>query len=160
MRAVALLALLLASAAAPISGVRAPGGVHPTCGVHPTWHPAVLHPRSEPSPSDPSPSGSTAVIDGKDDAPASMPRRYPPAGYSPHKGTSAGLRTRELPCPFAKGHAQLITQNLLEIFLFFERSKLFARFFLLLFRKFAIRSDCSAVPASLLDSFLVDLSVC
>lgn len=62
------------------------------------------------------------------------------------------------PCPFAKGHAQLITQNLLEIFLFFERSRLFARFFLLLFRKFAIRSDCSAVPASLLDSFLVTLS--
>ena len=91
MRAVALLSLLLASAAAPISGVRAPGGVHPT------WHPAVLHPRSEPSPSDPSPSGSTAVIDGKDDAPPSMPGRYPPAGYSPHKGTSAGLRSRELP---------------------------------------------------------------
>ena len=91
MRAVALLALLLASAAAPISGVRAPSGVHPP------WHPAVLHPRSEPSPGDPSPSGSTAAIDGKDDAPPSMPRRYPPAGYSPHKGTSAGLRTRELP---------------------------------------------------------------
>ena len=37
------------------------------------------------------------MIDGKDDAPPSMPRRYQPAGYSPHKGTSAGLRTRELP---------------------------------------------------------------
>jgi len=99
MRAGALLALLLASAADLAAGVRAPGGVHPA------WHPAVLHPGSSvpaaASPErDPPADAPTIAMDDDDDgapSPASMPGRYPTAGYSPHNGSSAALRTRELP---------------------------------------------------------------
>ena len=98
MRAGALLALLLASAADLAAGVRAPGGVHPA------WHPAVLHPGSSVpaagSPERDRPADAPATATEDDDgapSPASMPGRYPTAGYSPHNGSSAALRTRELP---------------------------------------------------------------
>ena len=97
MRAGALLALLLASAADVAAGVRAPGGVHPA------WHPAVLHPGSSvpaagsPERDRPADAPATATDDDGAPSPASMPGRYPTAGYSPHNGSSAALRTRELP---------------------------------------------------------------
>ena len=79
------------------AGVRAPGGVHPA------WHPAVLHPGSSvpaagsPERDRPADAPATATDDDGAPSPASMPGRYPTAGYSPHNGSSAALRTRELP---------------------------------------------------------------